>query len=321
MNKGLLCVLIATALWGFAFLSPKLLPTFNSLEIVIGRYFFFGSFSLILMLKQRSWNGFKFKDFKQVFLLAITSNILFYSFLVLSLRLAGGTLGSLIVGLLPVSLSLYGNFITKDFSFKLMVLPLIVIFLGLITLNIDEFILDMQHSNSEMLLTKFWGVLCGMIGLVCWTWYGVANAQYLKKNPQIKTNDWATLMGVSSLIGAFLLFSGAYIYDSSIFHISELSLSSPEMTRFILISFFLGIFLTWIPTLMWNKASLYLPVPLLGQLIVFEPTFALIYNYLYEMIMPSILEFSGILLVLGGSSWSLYRINKVKKEERLTTKA
>ena len=313
MKIGFIYVLAATALWGFSFLSPKILPGFDGLEIVLGRYIVFGLFSLVLFARTRIWKKITFPNFKKSFSLALTSNILFYSFLVLSLQLAGGTLGSLLIGILPVTLALYGNYITKEFSYKIVLYPIAIIILGLAFLNIDEFILDLHGAPSTEGVKKAWGVVFGCLALICWTWYGVHNAQYLKKNPQIKGSDWATLLGISTFICALLVVFFLCIFQPTPFKIVSLPLFSPESNIFIITSLVLGILVTWVPTLLWNKASSYLPVPLLGQLIVFEPMFALIYNYAFDLRMPTFFESLGVICIFSGVAWGIRKTRQAQK--------
>ena len=49
------------------------------------------------------------------------------------------------------------------------------------------------------------GFLCSIIALGLWTWYGISNANFLKKEPQISTDLFATMVGIQTL-GLSVLF-------------------------------------------------------------------------------------------------------------------
>ncbi|MGW0517742.1 hypothetical protein [Crossiella sp. NPDC003009] len=51
------------------------------------------------------------------------------------------------------------------------------------------------RSLGEQLL----GLGCAVLALAMWTWFGVANAQFLRAHPQISPADWSTLVGVATL--------------------------------------------------------------------------------------------------------------------------
>ncbi|MFX5494128.1 DMT family transporter, partial [Acinetobacter baumannii] len=47
----------------------------------------------------------------------------------------------------------------------------------------------------------------------------------------------------------------------------------------------------------WNKASRLLPLTMIGQMILFETLFALLYGFLWEQRWPTLLEIAAMVLV------------------------
>mgnify|MGYP001220238220 FL=1 len=54
---------------------------------------------------------------------------------------------------------------------------------------------------------------------------------------------------------------------------------------------------------LWNRASQLMPLTMLGQMIVFETLFALVYGFLYEGRWPSGIEVVAIVLMVVSVVW------------------
>ena len=50
MWTGVLCGLLAGAMWGMVFIVPELLPAFSPVELAVGRYTAYGAIAFGLML-------------------------------------------------------------------------------------------------------------------------------------------------------------------------------------------------------------------------------------------------------------------------------
>jgi drug/metabolite transporter (DMT)-like permease len=62
----------------------------------------------------------------------------------------------------------------------------------------------------------------------------------------------------------------------------------------------LGLFASWLGTLLWNLASRALPATLSGQLIVFETLFGLAFAYALRGEWPDAASLAGIALLIVG---------------------
>ena len=51
MWTGVVCGLLAGAMWGMVFIVPELLSAFTPLEMAVGRYVAYGAIAFILMLR------------------------------------------------------------------------------------------------------------------------------------------------------------------------------------------------------------------------------------------------------------------------------
>jgi drug/metabolite transporter (DMT)-like permease len=50
---------------------------------------------------------------------------------------------------------------------------------------------------------------------------------------------------------------------------------------------------------LWNRMSRLLPLTMVGQMILFETLFALLYGFLWERRLPTVLELAAFLLVVA----------------------
>jgi drug/metabolite transporter (DMT)-like permease len=71
-----------------------------------------------------------------------------------------------------------------------------------------------------------------------------------------------------------------------------------ELARFLIGSAILGLLCSWVGAFLWNRASLYLPVSLAGQLTIFETIFGVIFVYILERHLPPVTESIGMAILL-----------------------
>lgn len=308
-NPGIMYALAADLIWGLAFIIPKLLPEYSAVEITCGRYFVYGIIS-IMMLFCSPRNIFTYNNIHKIYLSALLfafcGNIGYYVFLVLAIQLSGVTISTLLIGMLPITVSLYGNWLFREFSFKKLFPSVLLVLCGIILINSSK----LQHA--DMVYDNILGLLSGFIALALWTWYGVANARFLKEHPQISSKDWSTITGLATLIllPFFLIFEFIFSYP---FSISHLFMDDENSRYFWLGSIALGFLCSWGATVFWNKASNSLPTTLAGQLIVGETIFGLIYGYMFEHRFPYYFELIGIIIIISGVFYGIHIINAEKR--------
>ncbi|HEY1148242.1 MAG TPA: DMT family transporter, partial [Pseudoduganella sp.] len=171
-------------------------------------------------------------------------------------------------------------------------------------INIDVF----QHAQAagQPLLRTLIGVLCATGALLCWSWYTLDNARYLKRNPHYSSGEWSALYGLSTgliavLMGAvaFLLFHGQITGAAG-------AASGRDWGLFWICNGVIALGASVIGNHLWNIASRRVPVTLSGQLILFETLFALLYGFIYKQQFPRPLEIAAIVLLIAGVVWSVH---------------
>ncbi len=297
MIKGTLLGIAACLIWGLIFIVPDLMQGFDSFEIALGRHFVNGSISCALLLAQ---GGIALRMFpsgiwKKAFLFSLVVNIGYYTCLVTSVKFASPAIAALIVGVSPIVIIFYGNWMQKECSYRSLIVPSLLILVGLVLINLPLFFEEDLDIEKPF---YFLGVLGAIASMCAWSWYVVENARFLKQNPEISPQQWSTLIGVSTFVWVVFL---AFIYESwnGAEHWEKFITSSPMLWSYIGGCLLLGILCSWVGTFLWNKASGLLPVSFAGQLTIFETIFGLLFYYLLEQEIPPLEEFIGVTLMVS----------------------
>jgi drug/metabolite transporter (DMT)-like permease len=143
------------------------------------------------------------------------------------------------------------------------------------------------------------GALLAVAAVVCWTWYPIRNADWLRNHAGRSPRSWATAQGVVTLPLAALAYSMWLLWAG------KSAPLGPTPERFLLLMVALGLLASWLGTLCWNEASQRLPTTLAGQLIVFETLAALAYAYVLRGTWPNGVTLVGIALLIAGVAWAL----------------
>lgn len=305
MWRGIVCGLLAGAFWGAVFIVPVLLPDFSPVELMVGRYVCYGALAAGLMLPRllpllrRLRRG----DWLAMLRQALAGNVVYYLLLAYGVKLAGVAPTSLIIGLLPLSVTLFGH---KDHGappLRRLAWPLLVVALGIACINVDIF----SHAGGAggaSLAHKLAGVLCAAGALACWTWYALDNARFLKRHAHVSSVEWAMLYGLASGVIALIVGAVALALQQAS---GADGAPARDWSRYWLVCLLLALGASVIGNYLWNLASRLVPVTLSGQLILSETLFALLYGFVYAQRMPRPLEWAAMLLLAAGVLWSVQR--------------
>jgi drug/metabolite transporter (DMT)-like permease len=302
MWTGVMCGLLAGAMWGMVFIVPELLPAHSPVELAVGRYMAYGAIAFALMLPRlRSLLGrLERSDCAALLRHALAGNIVYYMLLAMGVKWAGVAPTSLIIGLLPIAITLLGRKDHGAVALRSLALPLLVVGAGIACINIDMF-QQARAGHADFLRTAV-GMACAAGALLCWSWYALDNTRYLKRNPHFSSAEWSALYGLTS--GAIALGIGALyllLWGQDITGAA----SGRNWSVFWMTNALLALGASVIGNHLWNIASRQVPVTLSGQLILFETLFALLYGFIYAHRFPRPLEIAAIGLLSAGVIWSV----------------
>ena len=308
MLIGTLFALAAGLFWGLVFVAPLLLPEYPPALLSVARYLAFGLIALPLAWLDRArLRELTRADWREAARLALVGNLLYYICLAAAIQRAGGPLPTVIIGTLPVVIAISSNL--RDgrrdgrLPWRRLAPSLALIGAGIALVNRAE----LQHlgAASSLDLGRYGvGALLAVGALVCWTWYPLRNADWLRAHPERSPRVWATAQGVATLPLAALGLAGVWAWVGLSGSGFELPLG-PQPQRFVALMLALGLLASWIGTLCWNEASQRLPTALAGQLIVFETLAALAYALALRDVLPPAATVGGIALLVAGVLWAL----------------
>ncbi|MEY4732946.1 MAG: inner membrane protein YtfF [Pseudomonadota bacterium] len=303
MGSGIFFSLAAGMMWGLVFVGPLMLPEYPAALHTFGRYLAFGLIALPLALVDRhELRRLTRPDWLAALRLAAIGNLLYYLFLASAIQRAGGALPTMIIGTLPVVIAVSANVLNHQrdghLAWRQLVPALGLILLGIACVNHVEWtaLLHQPHADTGRYIS---GALLAVGAVVCWTWYPLKNADWLRGHPERNPRVWATAQGLATLPLALLGYGLFWVWQS----LTGAAFSMPWGPRpfeFAGLMMAIGLLASWLGTLCWNAASQRLPTALAGQLIVFETLSALAYAFVLRGQWPEPLTLIGIgLLVVG----------------------
>ena len=297
MLKGIAAGLAAGALWALVFVAPSMAHGLSAVDLTAGRFLSYGALSLCLMVAMRKsvW-----PNFRQALAAAGMSVLGFtgyYLLLVLAIRDAGTLVPSLVIGTIPIWMMLLGRPSHLRLVALLPGLLLTLFGLGLMVFSS----LDAANASEFLPILHFWrGVVFALASMALWTAFGLLNAAWLKRHPEVSATTWANWLGLVTGLGALLL----WITAGS--DVNVLS-AQPQRAQTVTLLIATGVGSAWLATLLWNVASQRLSASLCGQLIVSETLFALLYSFVWSARWPSTSQLAAAAFFIAGilaSTWA-----------------
>jgi drug/metabolite transporter (DMT)-like permease len=305
---GTLFALAAGLMWGLVFVAPLLLPAYPAALLSCARYLAFGLVALPLAWLDRvRVADLTRADWLEALKLSAVGNLLYYLCLAAAIQRAGGPLPTMIIGTLPVVIAVTSNLRDAKRDGRLPWLRLLpslaLIAAGIGCVNQVEIAALRADPRADVARYAL-GALLAIGAVVCWTWYPIRNADWLRAHADRSPRTWATAQGLATLPLAALGFALFWLWNSASGSAFTLPLG-PTPALFAGLMFAIGLLASWLGTLCWNEASQRVPTTLAGQLIVFETLAALAYAFVLRGQMPGPVTLLGIALLVAGVLWAL----------------
>ena len=305
---GTLYALAAGLMWGLVFVAPTMLPDYPAALLTVGRYLAFGLIALPLALLDRARLAeLSRADWIEALKLSAVGNLLYYLCLAAAIQRAGGPLPTMIIGTLPVVIALTSNLRDHRRDGQLPWLKMLpslgLIAAGLALVNHVEW--QAMRADPQADVARYGlGALLALAAVVCWTWYPLRNADWLRAHPGRSATTWATAQGLATLPLAVVGYAALWLWTAHSDSPFQMPLG-PQPAVFLGLMLAIGLFASWLGTLCWNEASQRLPTALVGQLIVFETLAALAYAFIWRGQWPGLATLTGVALLVAGVLWAL----------------
>ncbi|WP_410706275.1 DMT family transporter [Citrobacter amalonaticus] len=301
MISGVLYALLAGLMWGLIFVGPLIVPEYPAVLQSMGRYLALGLIALPL-----AWLGrvrlrqLSAKDWLTALALTMMGNLIYYVCLASAIQRTGAPASTMIIGTLPVVIPVFANLLYSQRDGRLSWLrlapALLLIGIGLLCVNIAELNQGLPDFSGWRYGS---GIALALVSVVCWAWYALRNARWLRENPEKHPMMWATAQALVTLPVSLL----GYLVACFWLHgkMPDFALPfGPRPAVFVGLMVAIAVLCSWVGALCWNIASQRLPTVILGPLIVFETLAGLLYTFILRQTLPPVLTLSGIaLLVIG----------------------
>lgn len=284
--QGIACGVGAGALWGLVFLAPELVRDFTPLQLAIGRYLTYGILSaalvaprwrtLLARLTRREWLSLAW--------LALAGNTLYYILLSTAVQTGGIAMTSLVIGFLPVAVTIIGSRDQGAVALPALTPSLLLCAAGAACIGWQA--IAMPAGGSVI------GLACAIGALASWTAFAVGNSRFLARLGHVSAHDWNLLIGLVTGAQAVMLVPATLLLE-------PIRHGTAAWLTFAGVSIGVAVFASIVGNALWNRMSRLLPLTMVGQMILFETLFALIYGFLWEHRLPRPLEIGAFGLVVA----------------------
>lgn len=275
----------AGAVWGLVFLAPELAGDFGPLYLAAGRYLAYGLIAAALLMPR--WRTLLHHlgrtEWIALAWLSLLGNTLYYILLSSAVQLAGIAVTSLVIGFIPVIVTLVGS---RDASAPSLarLAPSLLLGFGAVAC-IGWQLLGNSHSahGAGAGLMPLIGLLCAVGALASWATFAVINSRWLVRLESMSAHDWSLLLGIVTGLQAVLLVPLALWLEPA-------GHDAAAWYRFLGVSVGVALLASVVGNAFWNSMSRLLPLTMIGQMILFETAFALLYGFLWETRLPTAAE-------------------------------
>jgi len=287
---GVAAGLAAGALWGLVFVAPRMLANFGMVDVAASRFVVFGVVAAAVTFLRPAalrWPG--LRQALAALALSVLGFTGYYLLLAFAIDAAGVEVPSLIIGTIPVWMMLLGR--PAGLRMRALAPGLVFTVVGIALMMSAAW---PQGPASDAAPGRFaGGIALALAAMASWTAFGLLNAAWLKRHPEVNATDWANWLGIATGLGALAFWALAGSDAATLG-------AQPNLPLFLLIALAGGIGSSWLATVLWNVASQRLSASLCGQLIVSETLFALLYAFLWDGRWPQPAETAAAALFTAG---------------------
>jgi drug/metabolite transporter (DMT)-like permease len=279
------------------FVTPRAVAGYSPVDVTAGRYMACGLFAVAVMLFMARRSGGLAQQRTLPTLrqaaVALGLSVLGYTgyYLVLALAVgdAGSVLPTLIIGTIPLWMMVLGK--PDHLHWRGLWPGFVLTALGL---GVMVWVEQAQSAAHMVEHAHFWrGLGFAVLAMVSWTAFGLLNAAVLKRDPTVRSSDWANWMGIAAGVGGLAMW---FVQGSEWSQLVQ----RDDFGLFLWVCVFTGIGAAWVASVLWNVASRHLSPSLAGQLIVSETVFGVVYSFAWDGQWPALAQWLACGLFVAG---------------------
>lgn len=275
----------AGAVWGLVFLAPEIAGDFGPLYLAAGRYLAYGLIAAVLLMPR--WRTLMRQlgraEWTALIWLSLLGNTLYYILLSSAVQLAGVTVTSLVIGFIPVVVTVVGSRDASAPSLARLAPSLLLGFGAVACIGWQT----LGNVRAEAGIMPLVGLLCAVGALISWASFAIVNSRWLVRLREVSAHEWSLLLGIVTGLQAVLLVPFALLLEPT-------AHDAGAWYRFLAVSAAVALFASVVGNAFWNTMSRLLPLTMVGQMILFETAFALLYGFLWEARLPTVPELLAI---------------------------
>ena len=290
IRRGIACGAAAGAFWGLVFLTPELVRDFTPQQLAAGRYLAYGLFAAVLLAPRlrRVLPRLGGREWWALTWLSLLGNTLYYVLLAQAVQSGGMAMTALVIGFLPVAVTLASRGGAGAVPLPRLLPSLLLGVAGIGCVGWESLGSTSGAARPDALL----GFACAVGALVSWSIYAVGNSRWLARRADLSAHDWSLLTGLATGAQALLLAVPAFLLAGA-----DTTHAREDWLRFLGVVASVAILASIVGNAFWNRASRLLPSTMIGQMILFETLFALLYGFAWERRGPTLLETAAMVLV------------------------
>ncbi len=295
MLVGTIAAGLAAFSWSLSFIVPFVIGEYSLFDFTLVEFIVSGILSVGLLWRNAlAVRQLKVNDWFAGCTLGLIGYVGYYLAVMAAAVYAGPVIAPAFLGLVPVVLGVAGNLRERTVSWSSLALPLSLAAMGLLLVNGSSFLqAGGLHSKSLAL-----GIPLAILAVTLWTSFGLLNQRALARRPNMDVGVWTALIMAGAGISMLAFFPIGLSFG--LFAIPRLGLHWDTAGPLILWGVGLAVFANFGGAAAWTFASRRLPVALAAQMITIEPTSATILGLLVHHRRPSVMEVSGMIVLLAG---------------------
>lgn len=239
---------------GAYFVGPLIVPEYPAMLQSMGRYLALGLIALpIAWLGRVRLRQLARRDWLTALMLTMMGNLIYYFCLASAIQRTGAPVSTMIIGTLPVVIPVFANLLYSQRDGKLawgkLAPALVCIGIGLACVNIAE----LNHGLPDFDWARYTsGIVLALVSVVCWAWYALRNARWLRENPDKHPMMWATAQALVTLPVSLIGYLVACYWLNT--QTPDFSLPfGPRPLLFISLMIAIAVLCSWVGALCWNR--------------------------------------------------------------------